>query len=410
MVITRTDNWLALIFSARVLMYANYMVYAACVPVLLDEWQMSAAQAGTVVSGFMAAYAVSLFASSWLADHFGAKRVFVISAVLSAVSAMAFGFFARSYGSGLLLYPLAAATQGGLYTPAIILFTDRYDSSRRGTAVGYLIASTSIGYAFSLVVTGLSLHFAGYKAAFVVTGVLPVLGVLLSWLALRGTANIIHPRPRGMRVFSLLKKNRDARHLVAGYTAHSWELLGMWAWTPTFFAASFALAGNGLAETAQFGAYLAASMHLVGSFASASMGRLSDTCGRRRVLIWVAACGAVLSFTIGWLIILPVYIVMMIGYLYYFAAIGDSPVLSTALSESVEPGYLGSVLAVRALLGFGAGSVAPIVFGAVLDWTNPTGAPVSQWGWAFVVLGLGGALATWHAFRYRRPGAATTNR
>lgn len=407
MLITRTDNWLALIFSARVLMYANYMVYAACLPVLLDEWQMSAAQAGTIASGFMAAYAVSLFASSWLADYFGAKRVFVISALMSAVSAMAFGFFARSYLSGLLFYALAAATQGGLYTPAIILFADRYDSSRRGTAVGYLIASTSVGYAFSLGVTGLCLHLGGYRAAFIVTGLLPVLGVMMTWLALRGTPNIIHPRPRSIRVFQLLRKNHDTRHLVAGYTSHSWELLGMWSWTPTFFAASFALAGNGLADTAQFGAYLAASMHLVGSFASASMGRLSDHWGRRRVLIWVAACGAILSCSIGWLIAFPVYVVMVIGFLYYFAAIGDSPVLSTALSESVDAGYLGSVLAVRALLGFGAGSVAPIVFGAVLDWTNPPSAMVTHWGWAFAVLGLGGALATWHAFRFRGVGMHT---
>jgi MFS family permease len=344
--------------------------------------------------------------SSWLADHFGAKRVFVMSAFLSAVSAMVFGFFAQSYVTGLTFYALAAAFQGGLYTPAIILFADRYHSSRRGTAVGYLIASTSVGYAFSLAVTGLCLTVAGYRTAFIVTGLLPVLGVIMSWLALRGTPNIIHPRPRGIRVFQLLRKNHDARRLVTGYTAHSWELLGMWSWTPTFFAASFALAGNGLADTAQFGAYLAASMHLVGSFASAS---LSDHWGRRRVLILVAACGAMLSFTIGWMIVFPVYIVMVIGFLYYFAAIGDSPVLSTAVSESVDAGYLGSVLAVRALLGFSAGAVAPIVFGAVLDWTNPTGAVVTQWGWAFVTLGLGGAIATWYAFRFRGVGAHTGN-
>ncbi len=407
---TRRDNWLALIFCARVLLYANFMVYAACLPALLQEWQMSAVQAGAIASGFMAAYAVSLFFSSWLADYFGAKRVFVVSAVSSAASAMVFGFFADSYFSGLVLYPLAAVTQGGLYTPAILLFSDRYDRSRRGTAVGYLIASTSVGYAFSLAVSGLFLQWSGYRAAFIATGILPALGALLSWLALRRTSNVVHLRPQGLRVWRVLRGNREARNLVAGYTSHCWELLGMWSWTPAFFAASFALAGNGLAETAQFGAYLAASMHLVGSFASASMGRLSDHWGRRRVLIAVAAAGASLSFTIGWLIAAPTYLLIVLGLLYYFAVIGDSPVLSTALSESVEAGYLGSVLAVRALLGFSAGAVAPLAFGAVLDWTNPTGGEVTQWGWAFVVLGLGGALATWYAYRFQGSASHTAAR
>ena len=362
---------------------------------------MSAAQAGTVASGFMVAYALSLLASSWLADHFGAKRVFLASAFLSACSAMVFGFLAHSYFTGLVFYALAASTQGGLYTPAIILFSSRYDASQRGSAVGYLIASTSVGYAFSLGISGLCLHWDGYRAAFVVTGLLPVLGAILAWFALRKTINVVHPRVRGVRVFALLRKNPNARFLVNGYTAHSWELLGMWSWTPAFFAASLALAGNSLADTAQFGAYLAASMHLIGSVASASMGRLSDSWGRRNVLMVTAAAGMILSFTIGWLIAAPIYVLAGIGILYYFAAIGDSPVLSTALSESVDMGYLGSVLAVRALLGFGAGAIAPVVFGAVLDWTNPTSAVAEQWGWAFMTLGIGGAIATWYAYCFR---------
>ena len=66
--------------------------------------------------------------------------------------------------------------------------------------------------------------------------------------------------------------------------------------------------------------------------------------------------------------------------------LGDSPVLTTAISEAVRPGYLGAVLAWRGLAGFGAGAIAPLAFGMVLDTS-------ASWGWAFVMLGLGGALA-----------------
>jgi len=401
MATTRSDSWLALIFISRIALYANFMVYAACLPILLSEWDMSATQAGSISSAFMFGYAASLFVFAWLSDHFGAKRLFLLSAVLSAFSAMAFGLFARSYLSGLILYALAAATQGGLYTPAIMLFSERYEASRRGAAIGYLIASTSIGYAFSLVVSGLCLSWGGYRTTFIVTGCLPCVGLLFSWYALRKTPNNIHPRFEHLRVTTILQRNRNASLLIAGYTCHCWELLGMWSWTPAFFTAILAISGNGFGETAKFGAYLVASMHLIGALASVSMGRLADRLGRRVVLIQVAASGACISLVIGWLTTWPVMFLVLIGLVYYFFAIGDSPVLSTALTEEVEPSYLGSILAVRSLLGFGAGGIAPIMFGAMLDLTNPPGGPPEMWGWAFMVLGLGGLAATLCAIFYR---------
>lgn len=382
-------------------MYANFMVYAACIPVLLEAWRMTATQAGSIASAFMAAYAVSLFVSSWLADHFGAKRVFLASAYCSVVTALLFGLFARSYFSGLFFYALAAVTQGGMYTPVIMLLSDRYKVNRRGTAMGHLIASTSIGYAFSLIVAGVCLALGSYRTAFVITGCLPILGALLIRGVLRDTENIVHERTEHVNVVQIFRRNHNARYLTAGYTFHCWELLGMWSWTPAFFAASFALTGGDFAETAKLGAYLTAAMHIVGSLASSSMGKLSDSLGRRTVLISVAVMSAVTSFTIGWLISVPIVLLMLIGLFYYFTAIGDSPVLSTAISEQVEPGYLGTVLAVRALLGFGVGAVSPIVFGVVLDIANGASSTVSGWGWAFMTLGIGGWMAAYYAWRYR---------
>jgi MFS family permease len=67
----------------------------------------------------------------------------------------------------------------------------------------------------------------------------------------------------------------------------------------------------------------------------------------------------------------------------------------------VEPGILGTVLAFRSVLGFGAGAISPLVLGAVLDLSNPPGATPTMWGWAFVVLGLGGVIATACAWSLR---------
>src|SRR5438132_3077232 len=357
------------------LMTSVFMTYAATLPVLRGEWEMSATAAGSIATGFQLGYAVSLLFFSSLADRVGARRVFLGSAWLSAVSALAWALWARSYVSGLVLYTLVALSQGGSYTTAIMLLADRYPAERRGAAVGWLIASSSAGYALSLLVSGGALAWGGYPLSFFASAAGPVAGVAVLWWALRATPNVLHRRYPGARFGTAVLRNRPAVRLILGYTFHSWELLGMWAWTPAFVAA------------------VSAAFHVMGLVASSSMGRLSDGLGRRIVLFGLAATSAVCSLTFGWLIGLPVAVVFVVGAVYGFTALGDSPVLSTALTEVVGAAHLGATLALRSFLGFRAGAVAPIVFGRILDLTNAPGPFPTTWGWAFVSLGLGGLAA-----------------
>jgi MFS family permease len=176
----------------------------------------------------------------------------------------------------------------------------------------------------------------------------------------------------------------------------------MWAWMPAFLTAAFAVAGAGSVEALASGAQLAAGFHVVGFLAASSMGRLSDRLGRRTVLLSLAAVSAACSLAIGWMVAWPILVVVLVGTVYAFTALGDSPVLSTALTEVSHPAYLGSTLALRGVLGFAAGAVAPIVFGMVIDATNPAGTAPTVWGWAFAVLGVGGLLAAVAAWGVRR--------
>jgi MFS family permease len=379
-------------------MTSMFMTYAATLPVLRGEWGMTATAAGSISTGFQLGYAVSLVCFSSLADRVGARKVFLGSAWLSAVAALAFAVFARSYLTGLLFYSLVALSQGGTYTTAIMLFADRYPPERRGAAVGWLIASSSAGYALSLLVSGAAVAWGGYPLAFSVSAGGPVLGVVVTWFALRRTPNVVHPRREGARFGTAVLKNGPAMRLIAGYTFHSWELLGMWVWTPAFIAAVFAISGAGSIRAVELAAYVSASFHLMGLVASSSMGRLSDGLGRRLVLVGLAATSAACSLAFGWLIGMPLAIVFAVGALYGFTALGDSPVLSTALTEAVGASHLGAALALRSFLGFGAGAVAPIVVGRVLDLTNSPGPFPTAWGWAFVTLGLGGLAAAYCAW------------
>ncbi len=401
--IVLVDRWTLAVCAARIFLFASFMTVAAVIPLLIDDWRIGAAKAGAIVTSFTVCYAVSLFAFAWAADHIGAKRAAAISAVASAVSSAAFGVFAHDWTSAFILYGLIGLSQGGVYTPLIMLFAERSAPEKRGTAMGWLIASTSIGYASSLFLSGLALGFGGYREAFLITGLAPTAGAVLLLICLRGTKNVI---PVGTAALSFSKHvlgGREARLLTAGYTAHCWELLGSWAWLPSLVAAAFAMSGAGIAAASQSSAVSTGVMHVTGATASFAMGALSDRLGRRSVLLCVGGAGALLSLTIGWLVFIPVVLLVVLALVYSFLTIGDSPVLTTAITEVTERGHLGFVLAMRSLFGFGAGAIAPLAAGLVYDAAAAVGfSPAVDWGLTFGVIGIGGVIATACAARLGR--------
>jgi MFS family permease len=157
-------------------------------------------------------------------------------------------------------------------------------------------------------------------------------------------------------------------------------------------------------DAAGSGAYMTALFHGMGLLASFSMGALSDRCDRATVMLALAATSMVCSFIFGWTATWPLAWVLGIGMVYAFSSLGDSPILSAALTETVNSAYLGAALGLRSLLGFGAASLAPLAFGLILDWTNAAVSDrrlYTDWGWAFSALGLGGAGAVWAAWKFR---------
>ena len=386
----RDAVWLAGVCLSRFLMALVFTSYAAVLPVLQREWDMSATAAGSVASAFQIGYAISLVAWNLLADRIGARPVFLWSSLAGAPAAMAFALFANGPLSAALLYGLTALMIGGNYTPGLILIADRFPPGTRGRATGFFLSATSIGYAASLVLAGGVLGRWGWRAALIAGSLGPVVGAVVAAWTVWDTPTRIHPRAPDAGFASEVLKNPGALLLMAAYTFHSWELLGMWAWTPAFLSAALMREGVELGRATGGGARITALFHLTGFLASLSAGWLSDRFGRTTVIIAMLAVSTACSFFFGWLVAAPFWILLVVGLVYGFSAVGDSSVLSVGLTEVVAPHVLGSALALRSLLGFGAGAIAQSAFGLVLDATN-TARPYTEWGWAYSLLGLGGA-------------------
>jgi MFS family permease len=348
------DLWLLGICSARVFTYLVFLAYAAALPVLQREWEMSATAAGSISSGLQIGFAVSLVVFSELADRIGARRVYLWSHFSSAIVALLFAIFSREYYSGLILYTLIGISLGGTYPPALMMIADRYPTKGRGKAVGFFIASTSLSYAMSLGISGAALPWGGYRSAFLLTCSGPLVGFILAWITLRSTPNKVFPRSREGKFSAAVLRNKSASLFITAYALHAWELLGMWTWTPAFLSACFIVRGSDAWTAAEAGAYVVGLFHLMGMTASFSMGVLSDRLGRTFVILIVGSISTACSFTMGWLIGLPIALIIAIGMIYAFSTIGDSPILSAGLTESVDPSYLQTL----ASTGHGGGHIA----------------------------------------------------
>src|SRR3546814_21197746 len=88
----------------------------------------------------------------------------------------------------------------------------------------------------------------------------------------------------------------------------------------------------------------------------------------------MAAAGALRSLVFGRSTGLATMWVLVLVLIYGFTALGDSGVLSAAMADAVPAGQLGRLLALRSILGFGAGPLSPLAFGWIHDLTNPPGA------------------------------------
>ena len=405
-----SGGWLAAICVARVLSATWFVAYSAVLPLTQSQWGLSGKEAGMIQSAFHLGYLTSLFIVGFIADHFGAKRTFVVTGIVAWASPVLFVLFAGDFWSAFWLHALTGLCQGGSYTPVLAMVSDNVPRERRGRAMGLMIAASSAGYAACLGLAGLALKFTDWRGALAVVAAAPFLSWLVGIAALRGTPNVVHPRPAGESVFAALPavlKNKRGMLSVWAYSAHNWELLGIWAWLPAFLTAALALHGMAGAEAATVALSLSALTYVANIGGCLMGGAMADRWGRTHTILLWSTLSLVLSFSIGWLIALPVALLVVIACIYNLAGIGDSSTHSTVLAESVAPHYLGVAYAVRSVIGFGAGVISPVVFGAALDWAGGGRGSTDAfvWGVAWSTLGLGamwGPLATWRLQRLQK--------
>ena len=180
--------WLVGLCAARAAGSTMAMAYPAVLSVVQTEWGLSSTAAGSISSAYQIGTAVALVFVSALADYLDPRLVFRVSAGLTAAVSLLIPVLAHGHLSALLLFGAVAVAVAGIYTPGIMLLAERFGPARRGTAMGWFLAASSMGYVLALVVGGVVVARAGWRAALFVLALGPLLCFVLSLVLFMASA------------------------------------------------------------------------------------------------------------------------------------------------------------------------------------------------------------------------------
>ena len=372
--------------------------YSAILPLLQQEWSLTGAQAGVILSAFQAGYVIAVVASGFLSDRIGGRKVFVLSAIETSLAGLAFTIFAKGYFSAVVIRGLAGLGQGGLYVPGMKILSQWFPLGERGKALGIYTSALIASYAGALYVAAPIASAYSWQWAILMTSVWGLLGAALVFLLVRERPESKvevegHEAPSFSGRTSLARAvlvNKPVGLLNLGYMSHMWELYGFYGWVGPFVVAVTFFNGFTHDAALVYGNTIAATAILMGVVSPALGGLISDKIGRTKTVIMVLLVSIACSFSVGWFMTLPLYGFLTIVLIYGFFVVMESAVFKAGLSELVEPRYLGSALGVQSFLGFGVTILSPALFGLVLDISNPGfDGQFRVWGWSFGLLGLG---------------------
>ena len=176
---TKRDAGFALILLLGAAVFLNYVDRGAigiAAPKMKDELGLSEEAYGLAFSAFFWIYAPVQFFAGWLCDRFSVYRLMSVGILLWAASTLLMGF-AGGFMSLLVLRVMLGVGESISFPGSSKLIARHIPAERRGVANAAVAAGIALGPALGTLAGGLILGSFGWRAIFLVFGV-----VTLVWL------------------------------------------------------------------------------------------------------------------------------------------------------------------------------------------------------------------------------------
>lgn len=387
-------GWLCLAHVASMTVFSTY---PALLPQLQVEWSMSNTEAGFVSGLFFAGYMAAVPVLTALTDRVDARRIYLVSSVVAAAGSVGFAWLAHGAVAGGFFQLLVGVGIAGTYMPGLRALTDNTTGAAQARAVSFYTASFGFGVSLSLVLASGIAAAAGWRWAFAASAVGPLLSGAMVVLGLPARTPSGAHADAHLLDFRPVLRNRPARRYILGYAVHCWELLGSRSWMVAFLTFAQSMVPAPLSPA---GIHAVAS--LVSPLASIAGNEVSLRSGRSPVIVVGMTLSGALTCMLGFLGHLPWMLVAALVVAHMLLVMSDSSTLTAGMVAASDPALRGATMAVHSTLGFGAGFIAPLVFGLALDLAGGNQSAFA-WGMAFVTLGIGAVVAPALLGFLRRP-------
>lgn len=325
-------------------------------PEVRQSLALSELEAGSLFSVIFIFASIGSPIAGRLADRFGRKLVMVLGVAMLA-SGFALASFARSYLAVAL--PLALTGVGyGFNTPSLYALMSDLLPERRGFGASLVSVSYGLGVSAGAIAASFMLARFDWHAAFLAVGIFGLFMAGTQCAALRNAGRpSAHARRPYREVFN--------RALVVLGLAEFFGGSVFWssaAWTATVLRTAKALS---LGETG----FVMGLWGLTPMMGALALGPLSDSWGRRRVILLSAFPAAVAAFvTYHWL---ASPLALAIGLVVFGVLKASVPTLIVPLAqESAPPGAAGAAAGVIMSMHYVSAVVAPLVTAALITRTG----------------------------------------
>ncbi len=308
----------------------DFMIMMPLGPQLMRTFKVSPHEFGLLVSAYTFAAALSSVVGSFLIDRFDRKTALLFFFCGFCVGTVACGF-SSSYVALLTARFLTGVFGGILGTLVLSIVGDTIDITRRGSAMGIVMAAFSAASVLGVPLSVFLANYFSWHAPFYFLGALTLLLILILNSFLPSlTSHLAHYRNRNPKevICSVVKDSNQLEALSFTFLL----VFGQFSMIP--FLSPSLVTNAGLTEAQLPLIYLIGGG--VSIFTSPWIGRIADRIGKKKTFIIFALLSLIPTLIITHLGKTPVVLVLLV-IAFFFAVVGGRMIPAMAMITSTVP-------------------------------------------------------------------------